>query len=114
MLYLSKSFKKAETDRGTCLGGHLGIFWVGMCRPGLQIGGTPNSFAKHVWSKHRALLQSTFDSVFYSENSSHEWEGGSDTESVNLGMNISSSIFHENIEMSNFYVAASCGHSHYT
>ena len=22
-------------------GGHLGIFWVGMCRPGLQIG-TPS------------------------------------------------------------------------
>ena len=22
----------------TARGGHLGIFWVGMCRPGLQIG----------------------------------------------------------------------------
>ena len=29
-------------------GGHLGIFWVGMCRPGLQIG-TP--FWKKIFPK---------------------------------------------------------------
>ena len=29
-------FHPAVLDPGG--GGHLGIFWVGMCRPGLQIG----------------------------------------------------------------------------
>ena len=29
---------QCEIRRGQIPGGHLGIFWVGMCRPGLQIG----------------------------------------------------------------------------
>ena len=31
----SHSFSEANAGGG---GGHLGIFWVGLCRPGLQIG----------------------------------------------------------------------------
>ena len=29
---------RCNGDKWDTRGGHLGIFWVGMCRPGLQIG----------------------------------------------------------------------------
>ena len=35
-LQWKKQPKAVEKNRGG--GGYLGIFWVGMCRPGLQIG----------------------------------------------------------------------------
>ena len=42
MLWVSPSFGypsiQITNDMGIPRGGHLGIFWVGMCRPGLQIG----------------------------------------------------------------------------
>ena len=34
---VSQTSFHGETS-GSARGGHLGIFWVGMCRPGLQIG----------------------------------------------------------------------------
>ena len=37
--YHLKNYGESEGDiRPRGGGGHLGIFWVGMCRPGLQIG----------------------------------------------------------------------------
>ena len=34
--YVTDWLERGEWDQPR--GGHLGIFWVGMCRPGLQIG----------------------------------------------------------------------------
>ena len=41
-VHVVKYRKIPKINPGACIfprgGGHLGIFWVGMCRPGLQIG----------------------------------------------------------------------------
>ena len=34
----ASNFPRIEGGKIPGGGGHLGIFWVGMCRPGLQIG----------------------------------------------------------------------------